>query len=207
MADSQDRLTALEEQVAMLQDRLTVLEEQMSTGVSAGALTTSFQTRTAVSPPDGGSPTSQSGTIQGTLSYAGTIQLARRPFRFQQRLPAQSLFEAAPDLLAQIFAALSSPHRVIILRTLCERPCTAQQLQEVLGMGSAGQLYHHLKELLAAGLITQRERSSAYTIEPAKVIPICAALMVAFSLTTFFQGSGQSASFSPAQGDDPAGST
>jgi DNA-binding transcriptional ArsR family regulator len=197
MADPQDRLAALEEQVAVLWDRLTALEEQISAAVSAGAPMTSFQARTAISPPASEAPTSQEGTIQGTLSYAGTIQLAGRPFRFQQRLPAQSLFEAAPDLLAQMFAALASPHRVIILRTLCEKPCTAQQLQEVLGMGSAGQLYHHLKELLAAGLITQRERSSAYTIEPAKVIPICAAMMVAFSLATFPLGTGPGASVPP----------
>ena len=207
MADPQDRLTALEEQVAVLRDRLTALEEQMTSAVSTGASTTSFQARGFVSPPDSEASTSQAGTIQGTLSYAGAIQLTGRPFQFQQRLPVQTLFEAAPEQLAQIFAALSSPHRVIILRTLCERACTAQQLQEVLEMGSAGQLYHHLKELVAAGLITQRERSSAYTIEPAKVIPICTALMVAFSLATFFRGSEPSTSPSPDQGDDLAGDT
>jgi ArsR family transcriptional regulator, arsenate/arsenite/antimonite-responsive transcriptional repressor len=205
MADLQDRLSALEEQVAALQTRLTALEEQLSAAVSAGVPMISFQARTAVSPKDREAPTSQEGTIQGTLSYGGTIQLAGRPFHFQQRLPAQSLFEAAPDLLAQMFAALASPHRIIILRTLCEKPCTAQQLQEVLGMGSAGQLYHHLKELLAAGLITQRERSSAYTIEPAKVIPICAALLVAFSLATFPLGTGLDAP--PGQADEHAGDT
>ena len=205
MADSQDRLTELEEQMAVLRTRLTELEEQVASAVSAGVLTSSFQARTTSSPPDSEAPTSQAGTIQGTLSYTGTIQLAGRPFRFQQRLPAQSLFEVAPEVLSQIFAAFSIPHRVIILRTLCERSCTAQQLQEVLGMGSSGQLYHHLKELLATGLITQRERSSVYTIDPPKVIPICAALMVAFSLATFFPGSGQSASSPPSQGDNLSG--
>ncbi len=205
MADSQNRLTTLEEQVAVLRSRLTALEEQMATFVSASAPTASFQARTAVSSPDSEALPSQTATIQGTFSYAGTIQLAGRPLRFQQHLPAQSLFEAAPDLLAPIFAALASPHRVIILRTLCEKPCTAQQLQEVLGMGSAGQLYHHLKELLAAGLITQRERSSAYTIEPAKVIPVCAALMVAFSLATFPLGTSPGASAPSGQTDEHEG--
>lgn len=208
MADLQDRLAALEEQVAILRSHLTALEKQMSAAGSAGTPRTSFQARAAVPSPEGEASASQEGTIQGTLSYAGTIQLAGRPFRFQLHLPAQSLFEAAPDLLAQIFAALASPHRVIILRTLCERPCTAQQLQEVLGMGSAGQLYHHLKELLAAGLITQRERSSAYTIEPAKVIPVCSALMVAFSLATFPVGASPDASAPPPdQADERAGET
>ena len=208
MADPQDRLTTLEEQVAVLRIRLTTLEEQMSAAVSAGAPRTLFQAKAAVSPKDREAPASQEGTIQGTLSYAGTIQLAGQPFRFQQTLVAQSLFEASPELLVMIFAALASPHRVIILRTLCEKPCTAQQLQEVLGMGSAGQLYHHLKELMAAGLITQRERSSAYTIEPAKVIPICAALMVAFSLATFPVGASPGASASPpGQADERAEDT
>lgn len=201
MPDPQDRLHTLEEQMAAFHTRLTALEEQVS----------SQRQEEAASPfPQASGPSShelhppQTGTLQGTLRYAGSIQIGERPFRFQQTLTIASIFEAAPEVFAQIFAALASPHRIIILRTLCERACTAQQLQEVLGMGSSGQLYHHLKELMAAGLITQRERSSAYTIDPAKVIPICAALSVAFSLATFFQGTGQSVSPSQSQGDDPA---
>lgn len=206
MADLQDRLAALEEQVAVFRARLTALEEHISSTPSAGSSQALFQARTPALTRDQESQTSQPRTIQGTLNYAGTLQLAGQPFRFQQRLSAQSLFQAPPELLATIFAALSSPHRVIILRTLCERSCTAQQLQEVLGMGSAGQLYHHLKELMAVGLITQRERSSAYTIEPAKVIPICAALMVAFSLATFPVGTGPDASTpKPDQADQRTG--
>jgi predicted transcriptional regulator len=98
-------------------------------------------------------------------------------------LTLQPIFAASPEMLAQLFAALANAHRVIILRTLYEGPRTSQQLQELLGMTSAGQLYHHLKELLATGLILQRGRS-AYTIEPTKVVPICLALMMAFCLTT-----------------------
>jgi ArsR family transcriptional regulator len=206
MADLPDRLAALEEQVAVLWTRLAAVEKRISSAPSAGSSEALFQTRTPALTRDQESQKTQPGMIQGTLNYAGSIQLAERPFRFQQTLAVQSLFEAPAELLATIFAALSSPHRVIILRTLCERPCTAQQLQEVLGMGSAGQLYHHLKELMAAGLITQRERSSAYTIEPAKVIPICAALMVAFSLATFPVGTGPGTSTPPSgQADERTG--
>lgn len=204
MPDPQGRLAALEEEVAALRARLIALEEQVSSFAKGGTTGALFQARGSALPPDRESQTAQTGPVQGTLSYSGTIQQGARPLRFQQTLAVPSLFEAAPDLLAQIFAALASPHRIIILRTLCERPCTAQQLQEVLGMGSAGQLYHHLKELLAAGLITQRERSSAYTIEPAKVIPVCAAIMVAFSLATFPMGAGPGAPPAPEQRDETA---
>lgn len=204
MPDPQDRLAALEEEMAALRTRLAALEEQMSSFGQGGTTGALFQARGSALPPDREPQAAQTGLVQGTLSYSGDIQLGEHPLRFRQTLAVQSLFEAAPDLLAQLFAALASPHRVIILRTLCERPCTAQQLQEVLGMGSAGQLYHHLKELLAVGLITQRERSSAYTIDPAKVIPVCAALMVAFSLAMFPLGAGPGAPPSPEHRDDSA---
>jgi ArsR family transcriptional regulator, arsenate/arsenite/antimonite-responsive transcriptional repressor len=202
MSDPPDRLTDLEEQVAILRARLTTLEKLVSSQIQERSASAAPLVRATVLPPDDEPRASRTGSIEGTLNYTGSIQFGEQPYRFRQTLTAQSIFEASPDLLAPIFAALSSPHRIIILRTLCEKSCTAQQLQEVLGMASAGQLYHHLKELQAVGLITQRERS-AYMIEPTKVIPVCVALMIALSLATFFQGTGQSAPPSPDQGDDP----
>jgi hypothetical protein len=169
MPDPPDRMTALEAEVAALQARLAAVEGQLSSFALEGDPGALFQARRSALPPHQDLPAGQTEPVQGTLSYSGTLQRGERPLRFRQSLSVQSLVEAPPDLLAPIFAALASPHRVILLRTLCERPCTAQQLQEVLGMNSAGQLYHHLKELLAAGLITQRERNSAYTMAPEKL--------------------------------------
>lgn len=206
MSDPPDRLTDLEEQVAVLRARLTALEQLVSSHMQEGAASAAPLVRAAVLPPDREPRASRTGFIEGTLNYTGSIQIGEQPYRFRQTLTAQSIFEAAPELLAPIFAALSSPHRIIILRTLCERPCTAQQLQEVLGMGSAGQLYHHLKELQAVGLVTQRERS-AYMIEPTKVIPVCVALMIALSLATFLQRAGQDTPPSSEQGEEPSGRT
>ena len=48
-------------------------------------------------------------------------------------------------------------------------------------MSSPGQLYHHLKELLAAGLIVQQGRSG-YAIAPRSVIALSMALMAASDL-------------------------
>jgi ArsR family transcriptional regulator len=181
MPDSENRLTALEKQVADLQMRLTALEEKRPR--SAPGLPPLPALPGLPSSPVEREPLEEGETLQGVLSCEGSVQFAEQDVRWRQRLALQSVFAASPELLAQLFAALSSPHRVIILRTLYEGPRTSQQLQELLGMGSAGQLYHHLKELLAMGLILQRGRS-AYTIEPTKVIPICIALMMALCLTT-----------------------
>jgi hypothetical protein len=46
-----------------------------------------------------------------------------------------------------------------------------------------GQLYHHLKELLAAGLIVQR-RHSLYAIREEIVMPICMVFAVAPRFTS-----------------------
>ena len=86
-----------------------------------------------------------------------------------------------PEQLAELFAALGSPARLLIVRALLDGPLSAQQLQERLGVGSPGQLYHHLKALLAAGVIEQRERS-LYNVPPRNVVPLLAALAIAVDI-------------------------
>jgi ArsR family transcriptional regulator len=118
--------------------------------------------------------------VEGTLSYSAFAQFAQRRVHLKYQQSLAQIFQVAPEVLAQLFAALSSPHRIIILRTLCIGPRSRQQLQELLGMASAGQLYHHLKELQAAGLISGH--GGSYSIEMEAVIPICMALMIAAQL-------------------------
>lgn len=184
MPDPEDRLTTLEKQVADLRMRLTALEERLPhSAPGLPPLPPLPALSTLPSSLADHKPLQERETLQGLLNCDGAVQLAEQDIHWRQRLALQPIFAASPELLAQLFAALASPHRVIILRTLCEGPRTSQQLQELLGMGSAGQLYHHLKELLTTGLILQRGRS-VYTIEPTKVIPVCIALMMAFCLTT-----------------------
>jgi len=45
-----------------------------------------------------------------------------------------------------------------------------QELQEIPGLGTSGQLYHHLRDLQAAGLVTQRRRGR-YGVAADKVVP------------------------------------
>jgi DNA gyrase subunit B len=74
-------------------------------------------------------------------------------------------YHAAEDLLAQddqtvarVLAALGNRQRVALLKAILEKPATAAELVERLGMGTTGQVYHHLKALQAADLIVQEER-------------------------------------------------
>lgn len=180
MRDPQDRLTDLEELVADLRARLVALEGRTSTSVVQGAPSETFLQR-AAPPAESDTTLHPTPSPYGELSLSGSVQVGDQSYRLRIRERTQPFFDAPPEQLAQLFAGLGSPHRIVILRTLCEGPHTALQLQEVLGMASVGQLYHHLKELVAIGLVTQQRRS-AYAIAPAKIMWIYLILMVGYHL-------------------------
>lgn len=184
MGESQDRLATVEQRLDHLQARVETLEARMSPTPPAGAEPASPQTPdlTTLLHPGTGLP-AQEDALSGEVLYAGVFEVPHKHLRIQRRQNLPAVFEASPEPLAQIFAALSSPHRVTILRTLCQGSHSSQSLQELLGMSSAGQLYHHLKELLAAGLIVQRGRRD-YEIAPGQEISICLALVAALHLMT-----------------------
>jgi ArsR family transcriptional regulator, arsenate/arsenite/antimonite-responsive transcriptional repressor len=144
-------------------------------------------------PPSDGSATAE--TLQaaqavlgaqaahGEFSFLGSIQLGAEPIKMILRGNLSEVLEDEPEIVARVFAALGSPFRVRLLRALLEGPRTSQELQTELAVATVGQLYHHLKELLAAGLIVQRKRS-VYAIREEIVIPICMVFAVAPRLTS-----------------------
>ncbi len=174
----------LEQQMAAVQERLRMLEAQLAPAPPEASLakpTPPFDPATVSSQSTGLLP--QESNWQGMLSYRGVAQSARQHYQFQRQHALPIVFDAAPEPLAQLFAALASPHRIVILRTLWDGPRSSQSLQETVGMSSTGQLYHHLKELLAAGLLIQRG-GREYTLAPAKRVLICLALAIASDLMT-----------------------
>jgi DNA-binding transcriptional ArsR family regulator len=70
---------------------------------------------------------------------------------------------------AGVLAALGSPVRLEILRRLLLGGETVQELQEIPELGTSGQLYHHLRDLQAAGLVVQRSRGR-YRVAADKVV-------------------------------------
>lgn len=82
---------------------------------------------------------------------------------------------------AALFTALASPSRLRIVTALTAGEVTTAELARRLGQPSTGQLFHHLKELLAAGVIYQPVRGT-YAIRREHAVPLltilCAALDV-----------------------------
>jgi hypothetical protein len=70
-----------------------------------------------------------------------------------------------------------------LLRALLNGPRNSQQLRRELDDPSAGQLYHHLRELMAAGLVVQPARS-VYAIPRGSQVELCIQIIVAANLTS-----------------------
>jgi DNA-binding transcriptional ArsR family regulator len=82
---------------------------------------------------------------------------------------------------AAVFSALASPVRVRIVSVLLDGDLTTAELTARLAQPSAGQLFHHLKELLAAGVVHQPVRGT-YAVRRQRVVPLLAMLSAALDI-------------------------
>lgn len=163
-----DRLTQLEQKMDALLRRLETLSPEAGPAAP---------TEAPVERPD----TKKERSVQGTLALTGVLRTGERRVMMKQEEDLSAVAEVEPASVSRVFAALGSPFRILLLRALLHGPRTSQELQAELDVGPAGQLYHHLKELLAAGLIVQQKRS-VYAIRDQKALLVCIAVVVAMRL-------------------------
>lgn len=119
--------------------------------------------------------------LRGAVAYAGAVHFGDRQYLWIKDHGLPEVVESEFDALAGVLSALSSLPRLMMLRSLLQGPRASRELQEALGISSAGQLYHHLKDLIAAGLVVQSQRGS-YQIRSDKIVPILAILAAAMDL-------------------------
>lgn len=109
--------------------------------------------------------------IAGSLLYAGRATTpGGGDLIWQVEHPLPGLLADGWEDAAGVLAALGNSVRLEIVRRLLPGGETVQQLQEIPELGTSGQLYHHLKELQAAGLVTQRRRGR-YGVVASRVVP------------------------------------
>ncbi len=99
----------------------------------------------------------------GILSYSGYYERSGpegrgRALWVDERRTTDELFSQDDERVARLLSALGHRQRAAIIRELLGGPASATELVERLGMGTTGQVYHHLNALLAADLVTQIER-------------------------------------------------
>jgi DNA-binding transcriptional ArsR family regulator len=164
------RLERLERQLREFGDRLAALEP-----VPADA------PRSPAAPSWAGMPPTADVDDESDFSFTGRARFGGQMLYIQQRGGLAEVMNANPERVARVFAALSSPARIVLVRALLDGPRTSQELRQELDDPSVGQLYHHLRELLAAGLVVQPGRS-VYALPRGSQIALCMQILTAASM-------------------------
>jgi DNA-binding transcriptional ArsR family regulator len=107
-------------------------------------------------------PSYTRGEVSGSLAFGGVAQMG--PGRVVD-LTRSGEF-TVPDVMAcdlpsaaVVLAALGHPVRLELLRRMLLGATTVGELQQVHGIGSTGQVHHHLRELRAARYVASAKRN------------------------------------------------
>lgn len=115
----------------------------------------------------------------GAIAYHGRVTLGGGRVQWQIDATPENTLALGDRPRIEVLAALAHPVRVGIVRSLLAHgPQPGAALQEAAGLGSTGQLYHHLKTLTSAGVVEQDKRGS-YRLRPAATVPVLVLLTAA----------------------------
>ena len=112
----------------------------------------------------------------GAVLYTGTVNLPTgEHYDWQYGTPVDDLFEADWSEWAGTLGALGHPVRLLLLRRVLAGTRKAADLAEDESLGTTGQLYHHLRQLVAAGWLRSAGRGQ-YAVPGERVVPLLAIL-------------------------------
>lgn len=107
----------------------------------------------------------------GAVVYAGAVVTAAGPVDWQVAYPTERLLAEDWSVFAAAIAALGHPTRLSILQAVLNGATTVAELAAGEGMGTSGQLYHHLHQLTAQGWLAAEGRG-VYGVPPERVVPL-----------------------------------
>ncbi|WP_430501237.1 ArsR/SmtB family transcription factor [Micromonospora trifolii] len=161
----EDRLAALEAQVAALSERLTAAPPTPPAPEGTFWALDGLKQRL---PPDG----------SGAVLYTGTVHVAGQHYDWQYGRTVDDLLAADWTELASTLSALAHPVRLRLLREIIGGRQSTSELAEIEELGTTGQLHHHLRQITAAGWLRSAGRGR-YAIPAERVVPLLAILTAA----------------------------
>lgn len=115
----------------------------------------------------------------GGVLYTGSVRTPTgNAVRWQYARPGTEMFAEDWSEHAHVLAALGHPVRVRILHAVLHGVNSAAELVDVLEAGTSGQIYHHVKELTAAGWLSSPRRG-VFDVPASRVVPLLAILLAA----------------------------
>ncbi|MFJ6574283.1 ArsR/SmtB family transcription factor [Streptomyces sp. NPDC091292] len=140
---------------------------------------------------------SEIGAADGGVLFTGAVRLPTGEwYEWQYGALTEPLFAERPDddgdgegdggdedgsdwsAAAEPLAALGHPVRLRLLREILGGRRTAAELTELEGLGTTGQIYHHLRQLTGAGWLHTTSRGR-YEVPGTRVVPLLVALTAA----------------------------
>lgn len=111
--------------------------------------------------------------------FAGSVELpGSRSYVWQEGHDALELLEADWEQAADALAALGHPLRLKLLQAILNGDTTTAALVASADVGTTGRLYHHLRELVAAGWLSAIGRGR-YDVPAPRVVPLLVAVAAA----------------------------
>jgi len=108
----------------------------------------------------------------GAVLLVGHVRLPDgRISQWQEASDTGALLDDDWAEAADVLAALGNPVRLHLLRRVLDGACTVTELTEVDGVGTSGQVYHHLRQLTAAGWL-RGVGGGRHEVPVARVIPL-----------------------------------
>ena len=108
----------------------------------------------------------------GGVLFTGAVDLPTgEHYDWQYGTGVEELLDADWSAWADRLAALGHPVRLRLLHRVLSGARTAAELAADDELGTTGQLYHHLRHLVAAGWLRSAARGR-YTVPPERVVPL-----------------------------------
>lgn len=115
----------------------------------------------------------------GAVLLTGSVELvAGVPHVWQQGATTTSLLESDWSAHAATLDALGHPVRLQLLQLVATGVQRTSELASAEGLGTSGQLHHHLRQLVAAGWLRSAGRGR-YEVPAPRVVPLLVVLAAA----------------------------
>lgn len=121
------------------------------------------------------------GVEGGGVVLAGTVDTAAGRAEWQYGLDTQALLaldEGAAGIAAARLAALGHPVRLRLLLAVLNGHTSPAALAELAGMGTTGQVYHHVRTLTGAGWLRSSGRGQVQ-VPAERIVPLLVAIATA----------------------------
>ncbi|MTE19553.1 helix-turn-helix domain-containing protein [Streptomyces sp. TRM43335] len=116
---------------------------------------------------------------RGGVLFAGSVAgPGGERVEWERSAATESVLESDWSELADALGALGQPVRLRLLQALLEGRTAVAELVELDGLGTTGQIYHHLRQLVSAGWLETAGRGH-YQVPPTRLVPLLVVITAA----------------------------